>query len=120
VNSEYEKLIAECLAEVEAVPPMTAAERAYMERCLAAIDADYAQENPTPCRKDKNCVRAGGCYYCLVIRPGCRETDRLMNIECWERGIFGPPRTERERARRAEAKRTSGLSKLVVGRNPGH
>jgi hypothetical protein len=39
MNGEYEKLIAECLAEMEAVPPMTAAERAYTERCLAAIDA---------------------------------------------------------------------------------
>ena len=70
---DYSKLIAECLAELEEVPPMTAAERAYMERCVAAMDECYAQENPTPCRKDKNCIRAGGCYYCLVIRPSDRD-----------------------------------------------
>jgi hypothetical protein len=95
---DYSKLIAECLAEIEAVPPMTAAERAYMERCVAAMDACYAQENPTPCLKTKNCIRAGGC---LVIRPSDRESDRRMNIEAWERGIFGPARTAKERARRA-------------------
>jgi hypothetical protein len=42
VNSEYEKLIAECLAEMDA-PPMTAAERAYMERCVAAMDECYGK-----------------------------------------------------------------------------
>jgi hypothetical protein len=101
-NSEYEKLIAECIAEMD-VFPMTAAEREYMERCLAAMDECYAQENPTPCRRDKNCIRVGGCYHCLVIRPGCRETDRRMNREAWERGIFGPARTAKGRARRSEA-----------------
>jgi len=105
VNSEYEKLIAECLADLEVMPPMTAAERAHMERWFAYLDALYEQEHPTPCRKDKNCIRAGGCYYCLVIRPSDRESDRRMNRECWERGIFGPARTAKERARRAEAKR---------------
>jgi hypothetical protein len=107
VNSKYEKLIAECLAEMEAVPPMTGAERAYMERCLAAIDAWHVKEHPTPCRRDKNCIRAGGCYSCLVIRPMERATDRAEDIKCWEREIFGPPRTEAERARRAKAKRAS-------------
>jgi len=33
-NSEYEKLFAECLAEIEAVPPMTAAARAYVGTVL--------------------------------------------------------------------------------------
>jgi len=102
---DYSKLIAECLAKMEDVPPMTAAERAYMERCLAAMDECYAQENPMPCRRDKNCVRAGGCYYCLVVRPSDRESDRVMNRAAWEKGIFGPARTEAERARRAEEKR---------------
>src|SRR5437016_4866711 len=102
---DYSKLIAECLAEIQAVPPMMAAEWGYMERCLAAMDAWYEKEHPTPCRKDKNCIRAGGCYYCLVIRPSCRETDRRMNREAWKKGIFGPPRTAKERARRADAKR---------------
>ncbi|PYX53249.1 MAG: hypothetical protein DMG76_26280 [Acidobacteria bacterium] len=60
---DYSKLIAECLAEMEAVPPMTAAERAHMERWFAYLDACYEKEHPTPCRKDKNCIRAGGCYY---------------------------------------------------------
>jgi hypothetical protein len=91
---------------MEAVPPMTAAERANMERWFAYLDAFYEQEHPTPCRKDKNCVRAGGCYYCLVIRPMERATDRAEDIKGWERGIMGPPRTEAERARRAEAKRS--------------
>src|SRR2546422_436724 len=91
---------------MEAVPPMKAAERAYMERCGAAMDECYAQENPTPCLKTKNCRRAAGCYECLVMRPGCGETDRAMNIECWKRGIFGPARTSEERTRRAEAKRS--------------
>ncbi len=109
---DYSKLIAECLAEMRAVPPMMAAEWGYMERCLAAMDACYAQENPTPCRKDKNCIRAGGCYYCLVIRPSDRESDRRMNIEAWERGIFGPARTAKERVRRAEANRTAENSAL--------
>jgi hypothetical protein len=111
-NSEYEKLIAECLAEMEAVPPMTAAERAHMERWFAYLDAWHAQEHPTPCNKTKNCRRAGGCYSCLVLEPRCWETDRRMNRECWEKGIFGPPRTEAERARRAEAKRTAENSAL--------
>jgi hypothetical protein len=111
---DYSKLIAECLAELEEVPPMTAAERAYMERCAAAMDECYAQENPTPCRRDKNCVCAGGCYHCLVIRPGCRETDRLMNRAAWEKGIFGPARTAKERARHAEAKRApDDLQQLI-------
>jgi hypothetical protein len=56
---DYSKLIAKCFAEMDA-HPMTAAERAYMERCLAAIDADHAQEHPTPCNKTLNCRRAGG------------------------------------------------------------
>jgi hypothetical protein len=63
---------------------------------------DHLVERKTS-RRDKNCVRAGGCYYCLVIRPSCWETGR-MNRECWERGIFGPPMTEAERTRRAKAK----------------
>ena len=94
MNSEYEKLFAECLAEIEAVPPMTVAERAHMEGWFAYLDAWYEQEHPTPCLRDKNCIRAGGCYHCFVIRPYERATDRVENIKCWERGIFGPPRTE--------------------------
>jgi hypothetical protein len=116
---DYSKLIAECLAEMEAVPPMTAAERANMERWFAYLDAFYARENPTPCRRDKNCIRAGGCYSCLVIRPMERATDRAEDIKCWERGIFGAPRTEAERARRARAKWASGFQLAVGGRNPG-
>src|ERR1700736_645007 len=109
---DYSKLIAECLAEMEAVPPMTESERANMERWLAHMDAWHAKEHPTPCNKTLNCRRAGGCYDCLVMQPRCWETDRRMNRECWERGIFGPPRTEAERARRAEAKRTRENSAL--------
>jgi hypothetical protein len=118
MNSEYEKLIAECLAELEDVPPMTAAERAYMEKCLTAMDAFYAEEHPTPCRRDKNCVRAGGCHYCLVIRPSDRETDRLMNRQAWEKGIFGPARTAKERARRAEAKRAPDELQQLINSLP--
>jgi hypothetical protein len=49
-NSEYEKLIAESIAEMDA-PPMTAAERAHMERWFAYLDASYEKEHPTPCRR---------------------------------------------------------------------
>lgn len=59
-NSEFEKLIAEC---------------------LAAIDAPL----PEPCRKDKNCIRAGGCYYCMVVRPREREFDRRADAEMRKR-----------------------------------
>ena len=82
------------------------------------MDAWYEKEHPTPCRKDKNCIWAGGCYYCLVIRPSDRESDRAMNIEAWERGILGPARTAKERARRAEAKRAPDALQQLINSLP--
>jgi hypothetical protein len=36
---------------------------------------------PSPCNESMECRRAGGCYYCQVIRPFEYRRDREMDAE---------------------------------------
>jgi hypothetical protein len=63
--TNYEKLVAECIAAVE--KPLS-----------------------PPCNESVACRRAGGCYHCQVIRPFEYRRDREMDAEMFRKRGCSP------------------------------
>jgi hypothetical protein len=66
--------------------------RTTFAKCLAGMTPPEP-----PCNRTRDCGRAGGYYYCQVIRPFEQRRDREMDAEMRERQKNDPAFAEEQR-----------------------